>query len=758
MTYTMTPKDKKLACAALAMPCGSYIIKSMKSVRYIIILTLLAACSQPSMDQSAPAGNAMEPTPPVSGAIDDARILAHENEPELWLAHGRDYSEQRFSPLTQINRNNVAELSLAWYRDMGTNRAQEATPIVVDDTLYLSSAWSRVFAIDAQTGEVRWQYDPRVPRDWSRRACCDAVNRGVAVYQGRVYVGTLDGWLVALDAASGKEIWRVDTLTDRDRFYTITGAPRVARGKVYIGNGGAEFGVRGYVSAYDADSGELAWRFFTVPGDPSQPFEHPELEQAAKTWTGDQWWHYGGGGTVWNSIVFDADFNHLYIGVGNGSPWARKIRSPDGGDNLFLSSIVALDADSGEMKWYYQTTPGDNWDYTAVQDMALAEMEVDGQRRKVLLQAPKNGFFYVLDRSDGKLLRAHPYSAVTWSSHVDLETGRPVENPELDYADKEKWVLPGSAGAHNWQAMSVDTQAGLVYIPTQESPLIFALADEYKRSGQFRRDPGRWNIGLEMARLAQLFVDNVATQPTPGGALKAFDPLTGETHWQVRNPYYWNGGVLATAGGLVFQGEATGMLSAYNKDNGEKLWEFNTWTSILAPPITYVINDTQYLAILTGGGGADLFGGETDTASTKYGNFGRLLVFSLQGEQTLPAPTPLDKKIPEQQVVDVAESTIGEGEGLYNNYCAMCHGLLVRSGGSIPDLRLMSRQSHDIFMQIVSEGILAANGMAAFNDVLDGAEIEKIQHYIRARAREDRAVASEEQETARLTWLSPPET
>ncbi|NKB35630.1 MAG: PQQ-binding-like beta-propeller repeat protein [Gammaproteobacteria bacterium] len=389
---------------------------NLSAYKYFASVTflLLAACSESTPPESAESNPAKIPVLKATVAdVDDQRIINHASEEGNWLAYGLGYHERRFSPLKDINRDSISELGLAWHLDMGTNRAQEATPLVIDGIMYVSSAWSRVFAIEADSGEVLWQFDPQVPRDWSRRACCDAVNRGVAIYKGRVYVGTLDGRLIALDASNGEELWQVDTLIDRERFYTITGAPRVARGKVFIGNGGAEFGVRGYVTAYDAQNGEQLWRFFTVPGDPSLPFEHKELEHAASTWTGDQWWKHGGGGTVWNSIVYDPEFNHLYIGVGNGSPWARAIRSPEGGDNLFLSSIVALDADTGEMRWYYQTTPGDNWDYTAVQDIALAEMKVDGQLRKVLMQAPKNGFFYVLDRSDGELLRAHPYSLVT---------------------------------------------------------------------------------------------------------------------------------------------------------------------------------------------------------------------------------------------------------------------------------------------------------------------------------------------------------
>jgi len=694
---------------------------------------------------------------PTIGLIDDARINNAASEPGNWLAHGRTYEELRFSPLTQINRENVADLGLAWYRDMGTNRAQEATPIVVDGIMFFTSAWSRVFAMKATTGEIVWTYDPKVPGEVGRRACCDVVNRGVAVYKGRVYVGSLDGRLIALDAATGSLVWEVNTIIDPERFYTITGAPRAAGGKIFIGNGGAEFGVRGYVTAYDAETGDQIWRFYTVPGDPSLPFEHPEMEMAAKTWKGE-WWEFGGGGTVWNSIVYDPDFNQVYLGVGNGSPWTRAIRSPGGGDNLFLSSIVALDADTGSMNWYYQTTPGDNWDYTAVQDMALAEMEVDGKMRKVLLQAPKNGFFYVLDRSDGELLRAHPFATVTWATHVDMETGRPVENPEMDYLEKEKWVLPGPLGAHNWQAMSVDVEAGLVYLPAQDNPLIYGMAEEWKKTGLYKRNPGAMNLGIAFGTLVQIFVNNINTQPTPKGYLKAFDPLTGEERWVVEIPHYWNGGVLGTAGGLVFQGDALGILSAYDKETGEALWQFNTYTSMLAPPITFQIDGVQYVSILTGNGGGDLFSGAPldpvpNPASLTYGNYGRMLVFKLGGTETLPAPTIVDDTIPEQVLADVSDEEVARGEVLFNTYCVLCHGLVVRSGGSIKDLRRMSDEVHASFDQIVLEGTLSANGMAAFDDSLTIEDVERIHHYVRARAHEDRELALGNQEGARFTWL-----
>ena len=691
------------------------------------------------------------------GLIDDKRIIEAEGEPENWIAHGRTYEEQRFSPLTKINKESVSDLGLAWYKDMGTNRALEATPIVVDGIMFFTSTWSRVYAVEAKTGKTLWSFDPEVPGEWARKACCDIVNRGVAVYQGKVFFASLDGRLFSLNAETGEKIWEVDTITDRTRAYTITGAPRVAKGKVYIGNGGAEYGVRGYVTAYDTETGEQVWRFFTVPGDPSLGFEDPAMEMAAKTWKGTNWWEFGGGGTVWNSIVYDPDFNNVYLGVGNGSPWTREIRSPGGGDNLFLASIVAVDADTGKYKWHYQTTPEDNWDYTAVQDMALADMEIDGEKKKVLLQAPKNGFFYVIDRSNGKVLRAHPFAAVTWATHVDLETGRPVENPEVDYSENGSFVLPGPLGAHNWQAMSVDLDAGLVYIPAQENAFFYAIDENYKKTGIYKRNPGRWNMGIEMSSLAQNVLSNLESMPEPGGFLKAFDPLTGETKWSVPIPHYWNGGVLGTAGGLVFQGDALGMFSAYDKETGERLWEFNTYTSMLAPPISFEIDGEQYVSILTGSGGGDLFGGEPlppieIQASLTYNNFGRLLVFKLGGQKELPIPDVRDKTIPEQVLADASNDQIRNGESNYNQYCAVCHGFVVKSAGGLPDLRKMTTGTHDLFNKIVLEGILGSNGMAGFADVLSEDDVDNIHHYVRARAHEDREVSLGNMEAPQFTW------
>ncbi len=719
---------------------GSTILKLLFLTAFGFLL-LVGCAEEKAPDASGGQAGAGIVAPSVA-LIDDERINNAASEPGNWLAYGRDYYEQRFSPLKAINKDSVGDLGLAWSMDLNTNYAVEATPIMVDGTLFFSSAFSKVFAVDARTGTEKWSFDPGVPKDFQRKACCGPVSRGVSVYKGRVYIGSLDGRLIAVDAATGDKVWEVDTVIDHARNYTITGAPRTAKGKVYIGNGGAEYGVRGYVTAYDAQTGEQVWRFFTVPGNPALPFEHPEMEMAAETWKGGEWWEIGGGGTVWNSIVYDPDFNHVYLGVGNGAPWTRAIRSPGGGDNLFLASIVALDADTGEMKWYYQTTPGDNWDYTAVQDMMLAEMEVDGVLRKVLMQAPKNGFFYVIDRADGKLLRANPFVTTTWATHVDMQTGRPVENPETDYSDKPQWILPGPLGGHNWQAMSFNPDTGIIYFPAQDNPLIYAMNEEFKATGVYKRNPGTMNLGLELGNIAKLISDNVDSAPQAKGYLKAFNPLTGEEVWSVEHPHHWNGGALATKGELVFQGDAMGILTAYDAADGNPLWTYNAYSAMLAPPISYELDGEQYLAILTGGGGDDFGGHTNDTASYKYDSFGRMLAFKIGGTLALKAPDIRDVTIPPQPELIASAEDLTRGNQLYHTVCAICHGVMVKSGGVIADLRLMNQNKHSIFNQIVLEGVLAGAGMASFADVLTAEDASRIQQYIISRALEDQVTAN----------------
>jgi len=566
------------------------------------------------------------------------------------------------------------------------------------------------------------------------------MTRGVAVYRGKVFIATFDGRVVAVDAASGRKIWDFDTAHPSSVSpFTISGAPRVGAGKVYIGQSSSEFGVRGYVTALDAETGELAWRFYLVPGDPSQPFEHPELEGAAKTWNGE-WWKLGGGGTVWNSIVYDPDFNTVYLGVGNGAPWPRDIRSPGGGDNLYLASIVAVDPDTGRMKWYYQTTPADNWDYTAVQDMVLADMEVDGEPHKVLLQAPKNGFFYVIDREDGKLLRAHPYGRVTWASHVDMATGRPVENSDAYYEDNPQWIWPGRAGAHNWQAMSFDASRGIMYIPTLELPSFFALDEGFAKTGVYKKSPIGMSLGIAIGDYAERLMEAAGPRPTQNAYLNAFDPLTGKTLWSSPKDNSYNGGVLATAGGLVFQGDGSwsgigsGMLSAYDTRDGTRLWEYEAYASIGAPPITYEIDGTQYLAIMA-------------SVNWDYEGGGKLLVFKLGSNLTLTQPALRDNRIPEPPPVTASEKQLAQGEQLYHQVCASCHGALGRNlaSPSIVDLRRMSPQTHQTFQAIVLGGVRRELGMRSFADQMDNADVEAIHQFVISRAHVARSNAEERQ-------------
>ena len=560
---------------------GTLMKQRVQLVSQILVLScagLLPACA---------ALKASDPS--TSKKIDDAALRNVETHPSDWLTHGRNYGETRFSPLKQVSDGNVGKLGLAWSFDTGTDRGLEATPLVVDGVMYTTGSWSVVFAIDARTGKQLWQYDPQVPHKYGPKACCDVVNRGAAFYQGKVYVGTLDGRMVALDAATGKPVWEVVTV-DQSKPYTITGAPRVVKGKVVIGNGGAEYGVRGYVTAYDAETGKQAWRFYTVPGDPSQPFESPAMEKAAKTWKGE-WWKVGGGGTAWDSMAYDPELDLLYVGTGNGSPWNPRLRSKGEGDNLYLSCILALRPDTGELVWHYQTTPGDAWDYTATQHIVLADLKIGGRERQVLMQAPKNGFFYVLDRKTGDLISAAAYVPVTWAKGIDKETGRPIENPGVRYEHSPIPQKPGPLGGHNWQPMSYDPQTGLVYIPAQENAFYYGQMPDF----QYR--PGTWNTGVNFGISTE-----VPKELFPGHLL-AWDPVAQKERWRGNGGGGIGGGTVTTAGNLVIQVIPDGRLVAYSADKGEKLLDVQTgMRGGMGPPITYVLDGKQYVAFLGGTG------------------------------------------------------------------------------------------------------------------------------------------------------------
>ncbi|MFQ5417888.1 MAG: PQQ-dependent dehydrogenase, methanol/ethanol family [Myxococcota bacterium] len=658
---------------------------------------------------------------PGAASVDDARIMAADSEPENWLAHGRTWSEQRHSPLDQIHRGNVGQLGLAWSHLPGSRRGLEATPLVVDGVMYTTGSWSIVFAIDAATGEELWRYDPKVPGSTGRKACCDVVNRGVAVWKGRVYVGTLDGRLVAIDAKTGKPDWEVLTV-DPKLDYTITGAPRVAKGMVFIGNGGAEFGVRGYFTAYDALTGVQRWRFYTVPADPSRPFEHEELAIAADTWPADSLWESGLGGTVWDSMAYDAELDLLYVGVGNSSPYNRDVRSPGGGDNLFLASILAVKPATGRLVWHYQTTPREYWDYTATQHMILAELEIGGRERKVLMQAPKNGFFYVLDRATGELLSAEKIVFISWASHVDLKTGRPVETERASWADGRAVVAPGPPGAHNWHPMAYDPKRRLVFVPTLEN------AWPYIPKRDFAYVRGAFNTGEDYPALGELFTYFV---PYCSPAhLTAWDPVGRRQVWRVIHDHPVNGGVLSTAGDLVFQGSGSGVFAAYAAETGEKLWESDIGIGVMAPPISYAVDGVQYIAVMAGIGGTPAL----NYLDLDYVNEGRLLAYKLGGRAPLPPVKPRKPGHVDAPPPTAAPETVAAGAVLFSTHCGRCHGMQAKGTGFLPDLRHSARDVHNSWDAIVLGGAFESRGMASFRDLLDAEDSAAIHAYVIAEA------------------------
>jgi len=663
--------------------------------------------------------------------VSDARLLAADREPGNWLAPGRTLGEQHFSPLRKINAENVGKLRLAWFADLDSaQRGQESTPLVIDGVMYITSAWSKVFALDAKTGAARWSFDPKVAGQSAINACCDTVNRGVAAWKGRLYLGTLDGRLIALDANTGRPVWETMTVPVGRR-YTITGAPRVWNGLVFIGNGGGEMGIRGYVSAYDAASGKLRWRFYTVPDDPSKPYENAAMKNAAATWSGE-WWKLGGGGPVWDSMAIDPTLNLIYIGVGNGTPWNRgKLK----GDGLYLSSIVALRIDTGEYVWHYQTTPGDEWDYDACSPLVLADLVIQGRKRAVLMQAPKNGFFYVLDRRSGELLSADPIAPTNWATRVDLNTGRPVENPEARYGESGKAFVatPGPGGAHNWQPMSYSSMTGLVYLPVTEAGFPY-IPEEVTE----RRNLG-WNTGVDFGAGSLPQNPAVKAQIKAGlkGHLAAWDPVARKELWRAELGHPWNGGVVATAGNLVFQGTGMGELVAYRADNGERLWSAETQAGVLAAPISYSVDGEQYIAVEVGWGGAfGLAAGELARDSHISANLPRVLVYKLGGAAALPA----QPVVPQSQLSplpEIAGADLATGKNLYHRYCSTCHGDSATSGGVLPDLRYSTLLANpEGFESVVLEGTRAAQGMIGFKAALEAPDLENIRGYLVHRAAE----------------------
>ena len=680
------------------------------------------------------------PRPFGAAAVDYARQLAADREPGTWMSTGRTYDEQRFSPLTGINAGNVQKLGLAWYGDIDTERGQESTPVVVDGMLYVTSAWSKVFAYNAKTGEKIWEYDPKVDRAVGQIACCDVVNRGVAAWKGKIYLGALDGRLIALDGKTGKVIWSEQT-TDLKQTYTITQVPRIAKDMVFIGNAGAEYTVRGYVSAYDAETGKMKWRFYTVPGKPGDPTT-PELEMARKTWSGEVW-KLGGGATAWDSIIYDPKTNLVFFGTGNGLSWAPDIRSPGEGDNLYTASSIAVDADTGKYRWHYQSVPRDAWDYDVTNPLMTADLMIGGKKRHVLMQAPKTSFFYIWDARTGKLLAAPPFAPANWASHVDLKTGRPAINPAARYTvDKAAIVWPAPLGSHNWHPMSYSPRTGLIYMTVTENNTGYQQTPLDK----FKINERTYNTGTISASdaITKLYAQPGA--PKRGNVksyLQAFDPVKGKEAWRVDHKDYGATGTLVTASDLVFAGNHSGEFVAHDARSGAKLWSAPTQARVVAAPSTYVIDGEQYVAILVGARGLPPNQARTSPVSA---NNSRILVYKLGANATLPSQ-PFQAPGAVQQtralnppLMSGTNEQVIDGQGSYARLCAGCHGAATVADKTIPDLRYAaSLRSLSDWNAIVIGGSLRDKGMVSFKSLLQESESENIFHYVISEANKGKA-------------------
>lgn len=650
-----------------------------------------------------------------------------------WPAYGRNHNEQRYSPLDDVRVNNVSGLKIDWFMDLPNDVGLVSTPLVIDGVLYFTGTMNIVRAVDARTGKLLWQFDPDIVSEVAGAKRVGWVhNRGLSAYGDKLFTATWDGRLIALDLKSGKQIWSTRTFGLDEALY-ITGAPKAFKGKVLIGNGGTENGPsRGYVTAYDADTGRQAWRFYIVPGNPADGFENDTMKMAAQTWTGE-WWRHGGGGNAWHAFTYDEELDTLYIGTGNGSPWNRKIRSPGGGDNLFLCAIVALDPATGAYKWHYQTTPGETWDYNSNMDIVLADLSIGGKPVKALMHAPKNGFFYVIDRTTGKLISAEPFAEVNWASRVDLKTGRPVEVPGARYEDGTASITPSPFGAHSWHAMSYNPGTGLVYLPTIHMEVDFT---DTAYGADWR------GVAFETGTA----VDYTLSDNTPEhlGSLQAWDPVAQKAVWRVPQQHPWASGTLTTAGDLVFQGDAEGMLTAYHARSGKALWQYNAGLGISAPAITYKLGDTQYISVLVGYGGgyaSRILPGAEDLGWHYGQQMRRLLTFSLSGKG---AAIKQPESVPPQPIFeagfDVDPDRAKVGEQLYlAQGCYSCHGTEAIAAGMAPDLRASAiplSEMEAAFVSIVQQGQRVARGMPAYPHLTD-AQLLALRHYIRHQAHQN---------------------
>jgi quinohemoprotein ethanol dehydrogenase len=679
------------------------------------------------------------PKPLGAAAVDTARQLGADKEPGAWMSAGRTYDEQRYSPLTLIDQSNVKKLGLAWYGDVDTERGQEATPVVVDGVLYITTAWSKLYAYNAKTGELLWKYDPKVKPNIGQIACCDVVNRGVGVWQGKVYLGALDGRLIALDGKTGKEVWTTQT-TDLKEPYTITQVPRVYKNTVVVGNGGAEYSVRGFVSGYDTETGKLKWRFNTVPyRDDPEVKNQPAIAKALKTWGADPA-KYGGGATAWDTIVYDPKTNLIFFGTGNGLSWSQSIRDPSGGDNLFVSSVVAINADTGKYAWHFQETPGDEWDFDNTNPLMIADLNIKGKKVHALMQAPKQAFFYVWDAATGKLISAEKYAPANWATRIDLKTGRPVENPAVRYTTtKAAIVQPAPLGAHNWHPMSYSPKTGLVYIPVTESstgyisadPTKFELKNRVSNTGTISSSP----------EITALYKEPGAPQRgNITSYIEAYDPANQKIVFKVPNKTYGSSGTMVTGSNLLFSGNHDGEFNAYDATTGAKLWSAATQAKTVAAAATYTVDGEQYVAVLVGARGLPDNAVRTSLSSA---NNSRILVYKLGGAASLPTkavgPISTTSKALNPPLLTGNNEQVIDGETAYGKYCSGCHGSNVVADKTAPDLRYTTLLNNlERWDDVVIGGSREANGMVSFRKILPDGDAENIFHYVISQANKDK--------------------
>jgi quinohemoprotein ethanol dehydrogenase len=711
----------------------------MRRIAALLLAMLAVGCAR---HPAAP----MQPTATL-GRIDASRIERVASEPGQWLTSGRDGGQTYYSPLTAINSTNVGRLGFAWEHALGTSRGLEASPVVVDGVMFAVGNFGRVYALNARTGEERWTFIPDLDMQWARYACCDAVSRGLAVWKGHVYVAALDGYLYALDAGTGKTLWRVDTLLGRAAHvpYTVTGAPVIAGNVVVIGPAGGDYpGVRGYVSAYDLEAGTLRWRFFTVPRNPALGAQdQPHLVEAIKTWDAHHRWEMGGGGAVWDGLSYDPKTDLVYLGTGNVSPYNTREGGRKGGHELYTCSVVAVHASDGTLAWYYQEVPDDRWDFDSDQKFVLATIPWGGRSRDVLFHAAKNGFFYVLDRATGEFLSGSNFAFVNWTRGLDPKTHEPIPDPAADYTAGPALVWPSAFGAHSWQPMSFDPETGLVYIPGIDMPNVMVdVSDRPAKAvdGWFTVQgimPGDYDPASTkslygtLPSLIELRRKSPLGPITPKGELIAWDPVAGKAAWHVDGASIWDGGVISTAGGLVFRGDSRGVLNVYDARNGQRLREIDIGTSILAAPITYSVEGEQYVAFMAGYGGGGGFAFPPDSAAYKYGNAGRIVALKLGGG---PVPHPnlvTDPPFQKPTVARAPADRVAAGELLYNRVCSRCH---VFGRGLLPDLRRFAPPDEALFYEIVLNGAYLPKGMGRFDDTLTRDDVTAIRAYIIGQA------------------------